>query len=113
MSTQLPVLLVDDRGVWISDGDDAEPYGIEWGEIEVLSGERLDLMDSQCILLQLDPASGDSIELSDRSPGFADAVEAISRHLPEIAEDWFERIAALPVTADPIVVWERLPPQPV
>lgn len=87
---------------------DGDPfYGFEWTEIFSISGSKLDLMESECIILSFDNESGEFIELTDRMPGFADAVAAISQHLLGVDADWFSRIAGLSITADPLVIWER------
>ena len=96
----------DDRGVWVEDGATSRRYGIEWGEIFRVHGSKLDLIDSECTILELDFSFGEFIELNSLTPGFAEVVEAMTARLG-LDADWFQQIERLAPLDAPITVWRR------
>jgi hypothetical protein len=97
-----PVLHADARGVWRN-----SRLCIEWGEIYAVSGHKLDLIDSECTIVELDFSFGESVELDSLWPGFNEVVAAITQRVSGIDPQWFDRIHRLSVDEPPIIVWQQ------
>lgn len=96
----------DDQGVWRI-GSSGRPFGIPWDEIVCVSGGKLDGITEVYTCVSLDFEYGEFIELDDTMTGFPEVIEAITRRLPGIPEDWFERVSQLSKDDDTIEVWTK------
>jgi hypothetical protein len=109
MSDEYPRLFADDQGVWREDTP-GHPSGIEWGEIDRVSGHKLDAVTQVHTCVVLDFEYGEFIEMYDTWPGFGQVVAALTEKLPGIPDDWFERIQQLDAfgpSVESIDVWQR------
>lgn len=104
-----PKLFADDRGVWREDKP-GRPFGIAWDEVYRVSGHKLDGITEIYTCVVLDWEYGEFVELYHNWSGFAQVVDALTRRLPGIAPDWFERIEALGLGDSPFEVWRRVQP---
>jgi hypothetical protein len=78
--TEETTIRTDERGVWCDAGP-GRTYRIEWTEIYRVSGRKLDLIDSECITIELDFIFGEFIELnSDSSPFAGDRSSLVRTH---------------------------------
>lgn len=102
MEVDDPVLHADARGVWRN-----SRLCIEWGEIYAVSGHKLDLIDSECTIVELDFSFGESVELNSLWPGFNEVVSAITQRVLGIDPQWFDRIHRLGVDEPPLTVWQQ------
>jgi hypothetical protein len=106
MAGAKPRLFADERGVWREDTP-GRPSGIEWGEINHVSGHKLDGITEVYTCVVLDFEYGEFIELYHDWPGFGQVVEAITARLPGIAPDWFQQVEQRSVADPPIEMWRR------
>jgi hypothetical protein len=109
MTKRYPRLYADGRGIW----EEVEPghaVGMEWDGIEAITGykeEGIRKLAGEHVRIELDFDSGHSTELTSDTRGFEDVVKAVSKHLPGIRSNWFERLKRLKLKDAPLTVWRR------
>jgi len=106
MSDSYPRLFADADGVWRQDKPDRK-FGIRWDEICGVMGYKLDCVTEVDTVLELEFEHGHFIELNSTWEGFADVVTAITKTIPGLPVDWFEKIETLGADDDAIVAWRQ------
>ncbi|MDY3560594.1 hypothetical protein R5W23_001839 [Gemmata sp. JC673] len=110
MTTDLPRVFADGRGVWRQEEPGQEPWGIAWDEIVCVTGAKLDVVDAVYTYLELAFEFGKWVEVYADWVGFPEVVRAITERLPGIRSSWYEEIERLEPRQAPLTVWWRAEP---
>jgi len=105
MANSKPRVWADESGVWREDRPGAI-FGIQWEEIFAISVQKIDLIDSESIVLSLDWDFGEYVEIVDFSIGFDQVVRKLEARYPEVA-DAFEAGVSRLEPGGSLTIWRR------
>ena len=105
MSNSQPRVWSDWDGIWREDRPGAK-FGIRWDEISAISVQKIDLIDSESIVLSLDWEYGEYVEIGDYSTGFNQVVTELGSRHPEVAEAFETRVKNLKL-GESLTIWQR------
>lgn len=102
----MTILRADAVGLSVA-GEGGAPSLIAWSEIQALVGSKVDCIEHEELVIELEHESGTVFSLASSTEGFQAASEAFARHLPGLAAEWLERAGSIPIQADPVQLWRR------
>lgn len=107
MTDKYPKLSADDIGVWRQDKAESKAIGITWDELFGIIGYKLDYIQSIDTILELEFEYGEYIELNSTWQGFYEVVDAITKKMPWLGDDWFKKIEELSEKDEAVIVWRK------
>lgn len=96
----------DVAGLWCEDLS-GNRFGMDWDEVHMVSGYKINEVNSESILIVLDYNYGESFQLISTSDGFDQVARSITEFIPGIDPLWLSWIRTSDINDPPLEVWHK------
>lgn len=99
----------DEQGIRLRLEGDAAPMTMAWSEICAVVASKLDCIEYEELMIELEHENGDFLSFAASTAGFDAAADTMARCLSELGADWLTRAREASSEQEPIVLWRRRP----